>query len=237
MPSDTIASLREYFEAQKTWQGELVASNPLKRLFDICFALIGLALSAPVQLFLLAAVVLESPGSPIYIQKRVGRNGKIFNIYKLRTMYSGTDSDGFKTAKDDRRLTVVGKLLRATNIDELPQLVNVLNGDMSLIGPRPLSVDETNYIARHLDISSSHPGFLPTARPGLVGLEQVNRNKDMTYLERFQYNHDYEANWTPILDCQIFVQALLICRHVCLASIIGGLTILAGGLVSFNVFR
>lgn len=229
MPSETVARVAENFEAQERRPIEYarVASNPLKRFVDICFAIVGLTLSAPVLLFFLALVALESPGSPIYVQKRVGRNGQIFDIYKLRTMYSGADSDGFKTAKEDRRLTVTGRLLRATNIDELPQLVNVLNGDMSLIGPRPLSVDETDYIVKHFNIWSSYPGFFPTARPGLVGLEQVNRNKEMTYLERFSYNHEYETNWSPSLDSQIFLKALLICRHVCLALMAGGILMTA----------
>jgi len=235
MPSETVARVAEKFEAQERRPVEYarVAENTTKRLIDICVAVVGLTLSAPVLLFFLALVALESPGSPIYIQKRIGRNGQIFDIYKLRTMFSGADTDGFKTAKDDRRLTVTGKLLRATNIDELPQLVNVLNGDMSLIGPRPLSVDETEYIIKHFNIWSSYPGFFPSARPGLVGLEQVNRNKEMTYLERFSYNNEYETNWSLYLDGQIFIKALIICRHVCYALIAGGallLSVMAAGI-------
>lgn len=226
MPSETIARVAENFDTQERRlpaEYASVADNVLKRLFDICFAVVGITLSAPVLLFFLAAVALESPGFPIYVQKRVGRNGEIFNIYKLRTMYSGADSDGFRTVKEDRRLTVVGRLLRATNIDELPQLFNVLNGEMSLIGPRPLSAEESDYISKNFNISDSYPGFYPAVRPGLVGLEQVNRNKDMTYFERFSYNHEYETNWSPSLDSQIFVKALFICRHVCFAAIGGGL--------------
>lgn len=229
MPSETVARVAENFEAQERRPVEYarVADNFLKRAIDICFALAGLTFSAPVLLFFMALVVLESPGSPIYIQRRVGRNGQIFKIYKLRTMFSGADSSGFKTAREDCRLTVIGKLLRATNIDELPQLVNVLNGDMSLIGPRPLSAEETDYIIKHFNIWSSYPGFFPTSRPGLVGLEQVNRTKEMTYLERFEYNHQYEINWTPALDAHIFIKALIICRHVCFALIAGGVLLLA----------
>ncbi len=237
MPSETIARVAENFEVQErrvSARSLDAAESISKRFFDICFAIVGLTLSAPVLLFFLAVVALESPGSPIYIQRRVGRNGQIFNMYKLRTMFSGSDSDGFKTAKEDRRLTVSGKLLRATNIDELPQLINVLNGDMSLIGPRPLSKDETAYIQKHLNISESYPGFSPTTRPGLVGLEQVNRNKEMTYFERFNYNSTYENNWSPMLDAHIFVKALIVCRHVCLALLTGGASIVAISLLLFQ---
>ncbi|MBS1955895.1 MAG: sugar transferase [Cyanobacteria bacterium SZAS-4] len=237
MPSETIARVAETFEVQERRQIVVpagAAENFFKRAFDICFALIGLTFSAPVLLFFLAVVALESPGSPLYVQRRVGRNGRIFNMYKLRTMFTGTDSDGFKTAKEDRRLTVSGKLLRATNIDELPQLINVLNGDMSLIGPRPLSVEETDYIGRHLNISDSYPGFYPTSRPGLVGLEQVNRNKEMTYFERFSYNSRYENNWNLLLDAQIFLKALVVCRHVCLALLAGGSLIAGAALLSLQ---
>ncbi len=237
MPSETIARVAENFEVQErrvSSKSYGAADSVLKRIVDICFAVIGLTLSAPILLFFLAVVALESPGSPLYIQRRVGRNGQIFSMYKLRTMFSGSDTDGFKTAKEDRRLTVSGKLLRATNIDELPQLINVLNGDMSLIGPRPLSADETSYIMKHLSISESYPGFFPTARPGLVGLEQVNRNKEMTYLERFSYNSDYENNWNPLLDAQIFFKALIVCRHVCMALFAGGLLILGTALATLT---
>ncbi len=240
MPSETIARVAENFEVQErreSVQSGRVAESVSKRVFDICFAIVGLTLSAPVLLFFLAVVALESPGSPLYIQRRVGRNGQIFSMYKLRTMFSGTDADGFKTAKEDRRLTVSGRLLRATNIDELPQLLNVLNGDMSLIGPRPLSVEETDYIMRHLNISDAYPGFCPTARPGLVGLEQVNRNKEMTYFERFSYNNTYETSWSALLDAQIFVKALIVCRHVCLALLGGGLSMLGVGLLMLQNIR
>jgi lipopolysaccharide/colanic/teichoic acid biosynthesis glycosyltransferase len=223
MTTETVARVAESFETPELlFEHVRVADNQAKRFIDICFAIIGLTLSAPVLLFFLIVVALESPGSPIYVQKRVGRNGQIFNIYKLRTMFAGTDGNGFKTAKEDRRLTISGKLLRKTNIDELPQLINILNGDMSLIGPRPLSVDETDHIIKTLNIWTTYPGFYPTARPGLVGLEQVNRTKEMSYFERFGYNHQYETTWTPALDYRIFVKALLICRHVCYALLAGG---------------
>lgn len=224
--SDTL--VREDQLASSPSSFEVACSSNIKRFFDLVVAVIGLTISSPILFFAFIAIPLQSRGGPIFVQKRVGRNGKIFNIYKLRTMYSNTDHDGFKTTKDDRRLTPLGIILRVTNIDELPQLINIIKGDMSLIGPRPLSVDETKYIARSLNLSSGYPGFYPVARPGLVGLEQINRTRDLTYLERFKYNHEYERNWTLSVDLAIFARSLLICRQVCLAAAASGLLLGVG---------
>jgi lipopolysaccharide/colanic/teichoic acid biosynthesis glycosyltransferase len=92
---------------------------------------------------------------------------------------------------------------------------------MSLIGPRPLSVDETNHIANTLKLPSDYPGFLPKVRPGLVGLEQINRHRELTYLERFGYNEEYESGWSMSCDAQIFTRGLLVCKEVCLVSLLG----------------
>lgn len=234
MPAESISQrikepLERAIRREKVSAESITLDNHAKRLFDITFAIVSIVLSSPVLLLALLVVALESPGNPIFVQKRVGKNGRIFDIYKLRTMYQGmvSDNDGFRTAKGDSRLTKSGFILRATNIDELPQLFNILKGDMSLIGPRPLSVDETEYIASHLNIGEHYPGFRPAVRPGLVGLEQVNRTRDLTYLERFQYNHVYETQWTPDLDCRIFLKALIICRHVCFAAIAGSIVVIS----------
>lgn len=149
-------------------------------------------------------------------------------------MRAASASEAFKTAKDDARLTRSGLLVRLTNIDELPQLINVLKGDMSLIGPRPLSVDETDYIKLDLQVSPSYSGFIPRSRPGLVGLEQVNRTRDLTYYERFEYNHSYESNWSLLMDVQIFCKSLLMCKHV---SIAGGAGLAILLLVSAHVLH
>ncbi|HEY9713101.1 MAG TPA: sugar transferase, partial [Chroococcales cyanobacterium] len=122
-------------------QGLRCNNSLAKRAFDVTFALVALACSAPILIVCFIAISAQSRGWPIFVQRRVGRCGKVFNIFKLRTMYSGSDSHAFKTASDDHRLTPVGKLLRNANIDELPQLINIILGDMSVIGPRPLSVD------------------------------------------------------------------------------------------------
>jgi lipopolysaccharide/colanic/teichoic acid biosynthesis glycosyltransferase len=235
MPStlESFTPLTESFDQQSslrsisTLDNGRAAASAIKRLFDITFACFGLIVTGPILLFACLAIVLESAGSPIFVQRRVGRNGKIFNIYKLRSMRSQSQSNGFKTAKGDQRLTSVGLFLRVTNLDELPQLLNILLGDMSLIGPRPLSVDETEYIKGTLQVSPSYAGFSPQSRPGLVGLEQINRNRELTYFERFEYNHEYEAGWSLWLDLQIFARSLFMCKHVSIAGGIGLVTLLA----------
>ncbi|GFR36333.1 hypothetical protein TCEA9_21450 [Thermobrachium celere] len=105
---------------------------------DILLSIIGLIVSAPFILIFSVLIMLESPGSPIYKQERVGKGGKVFTIYKLRSMYNDAEKNGPKWAdKNDNRVTKIGKFIRKTRIDELPQLINVLKGEMSIVGPRP----------------------------------------------------------------------------------------------------
>ena len=241
MPStlESFTPLTETFEHQSslrsisTLDSGRAAASPAKRLFDIVFALFGLIVTGPMLLASCLAIALESSGSPLFVQKRVGRKGKVFNIYKLRTMHCDSHTAGFKTAKDDQRLTSVGSFLRLTNLDELPQLINILLGDMSLIGPRPLSVDETEYIKGTLQVSSSYAGFSPHSRPGLVGLEQINRNRELTY---FEYNHEYEASWSVVLDVQIFARSLFMCKHVSIAGGVGLVALIFATLQCIHVF-
>ncbi len=244
MPStlESFTPRTETFEQQgslrsiSTLDNGRAAESTAKRIFDIVFALFGLIVTGPMLLAACLAIVLESSGSPIFVQKRVGRKGKVFNIYKLRTMRCNSRTTGFKTVKDDQRLTSVGSFLRITNIDELPQLINMLMGDMSLIGPRPLSVDETEYIKGTLRVSPSYAGFSPHSRPGLVGLEQINRNRELTYFERFEYNHEYEASWSALLDVQIFARSLFMCKHVSIAGGVGLLMLIIASLQLMHVF-
>jgi lipopolysaccharide/colanic/teichoic acid biosynthesis glycosyltransferase len=247
MPStlESFTPLSETFDQQSslrsisTLDNGRAASSLIKRTFDILFAMFGLIVTGPILLLACLAIVMESSGSPIFIQRRVGRKGRIFNIYKLRSMRSvrkESCSNGFKTAKDDQRLTRVGLFLRLTNLDELPQLINILLGDMSLIGPRPLSVDETEHIKGTLQVSPAYAGFAPQSRPGLVGLEQINRTRELTYLERFEYNHEYEATWSPWLDLQIFARSVFMCKHVSIAGGIGLVALLVVSLQLFHVF-
>jgi lipopolysaccharide/colanic/teichoic acid biosynthesis glycosyltransferase len=200
-------------------KGELV----LKRVFDLTVSVCAFVCIMPVLLLAMIAIVLESPGSPIFTQIRVGQNGKLFRIFKLRTMVQGSDAANFRTQQCDARLTRVGIILRRLNIDELPQLLNVMLGDMSIIGPRPLSLTETEFLTAQTGFSREYAGLIPAFRPGLVGLEQVNRFRDLTYAERFKYNNVYETGWTLASDIQILLKAVCICSPVVFCVVLGAI--------------
>lgn len=195
----------------------------VKRLVDIIGSAIALIICLPVIILAATLIALESPGSPIFFQSRIGKNGKPFNIFKIRTMYVGADKHGFKTDKSDPRVTRLGNVLREKKIDELLQLWNILRGDMSLIGPRPLSVEESEYVCKELGYSEQHPGFHPKVRPGLTGLEQIYRVHPLVYQERFDWNHHYENELSMVLDLKVLHATIFMCRLVCVAAICGGI--------------
>jgi lipopolysaccharide/colanic/teichoic acid biosynthesis glycosyltransferase len=135
----------------------------LKRAFDLSVALLGLVVTSPVVAAAMVAVKLGSPGPAFYSGTRVGRNGTLFKIHKLRSMRAGADADGpAVTAGDDPRVTRVGRLLRRTKLDELPQLLNVVKGEMSLVGPRP---EHPDYVKHY----TADQRRLLTVRPGITG--------------------------------------------------------------------
>ena len=169
-----------------------------KRALDLALAG-GLALvSAPVQALAALAIRLESPGHPIYKQGRVGRDGHAFEVYKLRTMVSGAEHMGSGIAVDegDTRITRIGAILRRASIDELPNLVNVIKGEMSLVGPRPtiqVQVDQyTDRQRRRLDV-----------KPGLTGWAQVNGRAALPWSERIELDLWYLEHASLRLDLKI----------------------------------
>jgi lipopolysaccharide/colanic/teichoic acid biosynthesis glycosyltransferase len=194
-----------------------------KRWLDVVFASVALVVCLPILILTSILIIFESPGSPIFRQKRIGQGGREFNMYKLRSMQLGSEIGSFLTLENDTRLTRTGRFFRRTKLDELPQLWNVLTGDMSLIGPRPLSTIETEFLESNLDFDSHYPGFQPNAKPGLTGLEQVRRNRKMHYCERFALNDSYESNLTFQQDFQILLQTICLCRTVTITAAIGGL--------------
>lgn len=227
-------------EQPETVQGEMVLSvnwdsaisessssiyrQHLKRWIDIFLASFGLLASLPIILLAMGLVSLLNNGSPIFCQRRVGINGCIFTIYKLRTMEKGSELQGFRTLEADERVTRLGALMRKYKIDELPQLWNVLCGDMSLIGPRPLSLDEHDYLMKKLDFGPANPGFEPTVRPGMTGLEQVSRTgAELSYPKRFDLNCKYEREYSFIMDVQIFLATVGQCSLVTSLAAIGGI--------------
>ena len=170
----------------------------MRRAFDIVVAGAALLFFSPVLLVAMLAIRLESPGSPIYRQRRVGMNGEEFDVLKLRTMVTGAEHIGAGMAIDagDTRITRVGGFLRRTSLDEIPNLINVLRGDMAIIGPRPtIPVQVAQYTERQR-------GRL-AAKPGLTGWAQVNGRAALPWPERIELDLWYIEHRSWRLDLQI----------------------------------
>jgi lipopolysaccharide/colanic/teichoic acid biosynthesis glycosyltransferase len=173
-----------------------------KRVFDLVVSVLGLLLMA-VPMCVVAGLIYLQLGLPvIFTQKRAGKNGTTFTLYKFRTMTSERDSSG-KLLPDKERLTSFGQFLRRTTIDELPELFNILKGDMSFVGPRPLSIDYTD---RYTEFQSRRLEM----KPGLTGLAVIKGRNSLTWDERFKYDVWYIDNWTMSLDLRILRQTLIV---------------------------
>lgn len=173
-----------------------------KRFIDIIISLVGLICASPVMLIVAILIKLESPGGVIFKQQRIGRNGKVFSIYKFRSMCKNAEKtgSGVYSDKNDSRVTKVGKFIRATSIDELPQLVNIIKGDMALIGPRPpLTYHPWNY-----DEYTDFQKRMFEVRPGVTGWAQVNGRKQVEWHRRIELNVWYVENLSFLLDIKIF---------------------------------
>ncbi|PNZ70692.1 sugar transferase [Staphylococcus croceilyticus] len=174
---------------------------PLKRLLDVLMSIILLYFTFPIMVLFAVLIVIDSFGNPIYKQIRVGKNGKLITIYKLRSMKLNAECNGAQWAeKDDPRITKVGKFIRKTRIDELPQLLNVLKGEMSFIGPRP---ERPEFVEL---FSSEIQGFEKRClvTPGLTGLAQVKGGYDLSPKEKLKYDlkYIYKGNiFTEIYIC------------------------------------
>lgn len=166
-----------------------------KRLFDILCAVAAITVFC--WLYIIVAILVRVKlGSPVlFKQKRPGLNGKIFTLYKFRTMTDEKDENG-KLLPDDVRLTKFGRFLRKTSLDELPEAFNILKGDMSVVGPRPLLVE-------YLDYYTEEEMHRHDVRPGLSGLAQINGRNTITWEEKFQYDLDYVDNVSFMLDVKI----------------------------------
>lgn len=174
--------------------------NLIKRLLDIVGSLVGLIVAIPLVLIFAVLVRLETPGSPFYAQERLGRNGKKFMIYKIRSMNMDAEKDGAVwAAQGDSRVTKVGKFIRKTRIDELPQILNILLGDMSIVGPRPEREVFTE------EFEKTIPGFRSRllVKPGLTGWAQINGGYDISPEEKLKYDLYYIRNRSMKLDFKI----------------------------------
>ena len=152
-------------------------ANCLKRFFDFSLSLIALLVLSPVLLVLIVLGAIKMKGNPFFTQKRPGKDEKIFKMIKFRTMTCEKDENG-KLLPDEKRLTRYGKLLRSTSLDELPELLNILKGDMSIVGPRPLLVE-------YLPYYTEEERHRHDVRPGLTGLAQVNGRNSVNWDKRF----------------------------------------------------
>ena len=172
-----------------------------KRLLDLVGSAVLLVLTAPLVATAMAAIRIESPGHPVYRQRRVGRHGRPFELYKLRTMVSGAERMGAGLALDegDERITRVGATLRRASLDELPNLLNVLRGEMSLVGPRPT-------IQVQVDRYTERQRRRLLARPGITGWAQVNGRASLPWHERIELDLWYIEHASLALDLRILVR-------------------------------
>lgn len=188
----------------------------LKRLFDVIVVIVSLPLLLPVMLLIGLVVVCSSPGNPFFGQRRVGLGNKHFICIKFRTMYPDAEArlhadpdlyeryvaNDFKlAAADDPRVFPVGRFLRRTSLDELPQLLNVLKGHMSLVGPRPV-------VPAELELYGPWKADYLAARPGITGPWQVNADGDVRYPERAMIDAAYRAEWRFTTDIKILVKTI-----------------------------
>lgn len=174
--------------------------NSLKRILDFFASLIGLLLLSPIFIIVTIALFVANQGKPFFFQKRPGRNEKIFSIIKFKSMNDKKDKDG-NLLPDSDRLTRVGNFVRKTSLDEIPQLLNVLKGDMSLIGPRPLRI-------HYLPLYSEEQQKRHSVRPGITGWAQVNGRNAISWTQKFKYDVWYVNNLSLTLDIKILFKTI-----------------------------
>lgn len=173
----------------------------LKPTGDIFISLIGLVLIFPFLIFITIFLYFANQGKPFFFQLRPGKNGRIFKIVKFKTMNDKKDTQG-NLLPDAQRLTAVGKLVRKTSFDEVPQLFNVIMGDMSLIGPRPLL---TNYLHLYNDFQNRRHEI----KPGITGWAQINGRNAISWDKKFEYDVWYVDNVSFLLDLKILFKTIL----------------------------
>lgn len=189
----------------------------LKRILDILICGAAMPAILPLGLLLGLIIRLDSKGAPIYRHERIGKNGKPFQIYKFRTMTADADAQleqyleqnpdmaaewrAGQKLKHDPRLTRIGHFLRKTSLDELPQIINILRGQMTLVGPRPIVVNEKTKYGRYFEEYCQ-------VRPGLTGLWQTSGRNDTTYSQRVAYDHYYINHWSIWLDLWILAKTI-----------------------------
>lgn len=176
----------------------------IKRFIDIIFALLLIIILSPLLLITAILIKLESEGPALFLQKRLGVDGKEFTIYKFRSMSLGAEKGGVYEAKNDPRVTRVGKFIRKTSIDELPQLFNIVKGEMSVIGPRPT----LTYHPWKLEEYTPEQKKRFNVRPGVTGWAQVNGRKEVKWDDRIKLDVYYVENISFLFDSKIFFMTI-----------------------------
>ena len=217
IPYEVISKEPSSLPAVEIIRNQSRSGRTLKRIGDIVFSLIVLTIGSPIFILIGILVKLSSPGSVFYIQKRVGRNYREFGCIKFRTMYKDADDllpnllekyplmrkefeKDFKL-RQDPRITKLGRFLRRSSLDELPQFFNVLKGEMSVVGPRPIVINEITKYSLFMDEVIS-------VRPGLTGLWQVSGRNNLSYKKRVELDLFYARNRNFILDLEIIILTL-----------------------------
>ena len=172
----------------------------LKNLLDLFIAFTALLVLSPLLIPITVLLALANNGKPFFFQKRPGKNERIFNIVKFKTMTDEKDENG-NLLPDEKRLTAVGKFVRKTSIDEIPQLINVLIGNMSLIGPRPL-------LPQYLPLYSERQRKRHDVKPGITGWAQVNGRNAISWTKKFEYDVWYVENLSFGLDLKIIIRTI-----------------------------
>lgn len=194
-----------------------VQSSRVKRVMDLAMAFPVLILTSPLLMVIYALLKVFDPGPALFTQQRIGRDGQIFLVYKFRTMrvdaaerlehLLATDPRAaaewaeFQKLRNDPRVTLLGRILRKSSLDELPQLLNIMRGEMSVIGPRPVTAAEMQRYGADVP-------FYTAARPGVLGLWQVKGRNSLTYTQRVAYDVEYVKTWSVWLDIKITLMAI-----------------------------
>lgn len=176
-----------------------------KRLLDMVFAWLILVVSSPVLLLIAVAIKLDSEGPAVFSQRRLGRNGTEFNMYKFRTMVMNAEAGGVYSDAKDSRVTRVGRLLRKTSLDELPQCINIIKGDMSFVGFRP----PLTYHPWRWEEYTERQKKMFSLRPGITGWAQVNGRRTVEWNKRIEMNVWYAEHVSFRLDCKIVLMTVL----------------------------
>ena len=174
--------------------------NFFKRILDFFIAIIMLTLLSPIFVLLTVLLFIFNDGQVFFLQKRPGKNERVFSIIKFKTMNDKKDAEG-NLLPDGDRLTSVGKIVRKTSMDEIPQLINILKGDMSLIGPRPLLI-------QYLPVYTEREKQRHSVLPGITGLSQVSGRNNLGWDERLNMDVEYVENMSFLLDLKIFLKTI-----------------------------